>query len=238
MLLVFGAKAAKFGAFAARYGVRWLPYYGVKYSGVILIKSGAVKPVRIYSRVARLANQYCQSGDLVERRQVRKVLRELLRTPGYIMKPFEARSLKRFLTTVQDVGKADRLTDLGLVERSKLRLVSFAASQALKRAEFTAANQTVVQKPKGINWLKEVKLFFGSILAMAAFAAYMDPTAVWDEVVEIEHELEEVVDKIEHQLEHIVHKEHKDKDKGDTTPAPATPGATTPAPATVNMNLT
>lgn len=70
------------------------------------------------------------------------------------------------------------MTGLGFVERKRSRFLAVVASQALKR--FEVDTDTAAAKAKGIDWVKEIKMFCGSILAMAAVSAFMNPHLVWE----------------------------------------------------------
>ena len=64
-------------------------------------------------------------------------------------------------------------------------------------------------KGKRINWAKlrkELGALALSMLGMAAFAAWQDPSQVWEEVKEIEHAIEDEVHQIEEGVKSGVHK--------------------------------
>jgi hypothetical protein len=193
---VLGAKAAKFGVFAVRYGLRWLPYYAVKYS--VLLVARRTPPTKAYRFVARLVNaqQLRMSKGLAspaERRNVRRIIREAFRAPDRIRSAADSEALALFLHNVSAAGSPTVVhggfhgsgpggaatAQRGFAEGQKMRLAAFAAKQALKRAEFRRARAL---PPPPLDLKSEALAFGGSILLMAGVYAWQHPDEVFEEV--------------------------------------------------------
>ena len=191
---VLGAKAAKFGVFAVRYGLRWLPYYAVKYS--VLLVARRTPPTKAYRFVARMVNaqQLRMSKGLAspaERRNVRRIIREAFRAPDRIRSAADSEALALFLHNVSAAGcptvvhgglgglGGAATAQRGFAEGQKMRLAAFAAKQALKRAEFQRARAL---PPPPLDLKSEALAFGGSILLMAGAYAWQHPDEVFEEV--------------------------------------------------------
>ena len=137
--------------------------------------------------------------------------------------PMQNQRLGRFLHNVMAAGQPTVLTGgipgkptMSLEMQREARWAAFAARQALHQLEAAkaaaaekAAQEAEHGKGKRINWAKlrkELGALALSMLGMAAFAAWQDPSQVWDEVKEIEHAIEDEVHQIEEGVKSSVHK--------------------------------